>query len=334
MGSNHIDFDKIFKGFEDLKVVIIGDIMVDAYLWGTADRISPEAPVPIIDISERENRLGGAANVALNIKSLGAKPIICSVIGEDDKGDILTDLMIKRELSTEGIHQSKTRTTTSKTRIISGGQQMLRVDEEIKEDLDTESEEILIEKIKEIIGLQKIDVIIFEDYNKGVLTENVIRSIIDLANEKNIPTTVDPKKSNFFSYKGATLFKPNVKELKEGLKIDFDKSDIDQLEKVVDQLKLAINNEISLITLSEHGIFVKSKEGTSHIPAHIRKISDVSGAGDTVISVASLCLASGLPHEIMATVANLSGGLVCEKVGVVPTDKEQLLKETKALFSN
>lgn len=321
--------DQLFESFADLKVLVIGDVMIDAYLWGKVDRISPEAPVPVITVTEREDRLGGAANVALNVAAMGAKPIVCAIAGKDAKGDTLATLLEKRGLSSRGIVYSGTRPTTIKSRVISGHQHIVRVDEESTRPLAAEEESAFIKNLERIIQDEKPDVVIFEDYNKGLLTANVISRAIELCSNADIPTAVDPKKANFFSYKGVTLFKPNLKELREGLKVDFDKKDQHGLRNAVDQLEAEIQNRISLITLSEEGVYVKDGEIENRIPAHIRNISDVSGAGDTVISVAALCLARKTDSAFLAALANLAGGLVCERVGVVPIDRDQLLKEAK-----
>ncbi len=316
-----------FDKFDDLTVMVIGDVMVDSYLWGKVDRISPEAPVPIVRVTKKENRLGGAANVALNVASLGAKPLICAVAGRDSSGEIMTQLMEEGGMSSAGVVHSADRPTTVKTRVISQDQHIVRVDEESLAPLNEREETEFLSRVKSLIETQAPNVILFEDYNKGVLTPNVITGVIEMAKEHDIPTTVDPKKDNFFAYQGVTLYKPNLKELTEGLKVDIDKSDLETLKSAVNELEDRIGNEISLITLSELGVFVQGRGVSTRIPAHIRNISDVSGAGDTVISVASIGLALGLDIETIASLANLSGGLVCEKVGVVPIDKQQLLEE-------
>ena len=239
----------LFEQFDSMKVLVIGDVMIDAYLWGKVDRISPEAPVPVVEVNRNESRMGGAANVALNLMSLGAEPIICSAIGEDPKGDLFLDLMEKRSFSTDGIIRSNNRSTTCKTRIISGGQQILRVDEEMTKELDVRVEKLLSRKVVDHIETGDVDAIIFEDYNKGVLTANVIRTIIKKTNEASIPTCVDPKKANFFEYKNCTLFKPNLKEIKEGIKQDFDVEKPEQLLNAVVSMEEKIDNEYSLVTL-------------------------------------------------------------------------------------
>jgi rfaE bifunctional protein kinase chain/domain len=320
-----------FKSFNKLNVLIIGDVMIDSYMWGNVSRISPEAPVPIVAVNKKENRLGGAANVALNIQAMGATPILCAVIGDDDNSKVFNGLLKKQKLTTEGIIKSSNRVTTVKTRIIGNHHQMLRIDEEIETFINSKETDALTIKIKKLISDKKIDVIIFEDYDKGVITPALINYVVKLAKQKKIPTVVDPKKKNFMDYKGITLFKPNLKELKEGLKLDFDINNTAELTKVVDSFIKLQQIESALITLSEQGVYIHTPKSKTLVPAHIRDIMDVSGAGDTVVSIAALCLALNLPPITIATLSNLAGGLVCEKIGVVPVDKKQLLEEAKKL---
>lgn len=313
------------------KVLVIGDVMVDSYLIGKVDRISPEAPVPVVALKERNNLLGGAANVALNIKSLGAEAILCSVIGNDKQADILLDLMKKEGLKPDGIIRSSDRITTTKFRIIGNRMQMLRVDEEVDTDLNVADSSELLASISNLITNHKPDVIILQDYNKGVLSPYVIEKVAEMASEAGIPVAVDPKKKNFTAYKGITLFKPNLKEISEGLKTDVDPLSIESLRKAAEILHNKQNVQLVMITLSEYGVFVSSKNADGDIsviiPAVLRSIADVSGAGDTVISVAALCLATQTDPVFMATLSNLAGGLVCEESGVVPVNKIRLMVE-------
>lgn len=319
---------RLFSSFNEMKVLIIGDVMVDAYYWGSVDRISPEAPVPIIAVNKKEARMGGAANVALNIQALGATPILCSVIGKDQDGDEFLNLLDSCQQTDMGILRADDRTTTKKTRIIGNHHQMLRIDEEKIESLSNSTSAEFVAKVQQLINDEDIDVIIFEDYDKGVLNQSIIQEVVKLAKQKNIPTAVDPKKNNFLNFKNVDLFKPNLKELKEGLKLEFDVLDTEQLEAALNQLSGILNNAISFLTLSEHGVYIKTAEESIHVKAHLRDITDVSGAGDTVISVASLCLAARQSIKTIAEVSNLAGGLVCENVGVVPIDKGHLLEES------
>lgn len=328
-----MNYKDLFDKFNGLRILVIGDVMLDAYVMGKVNRISPEAPVPIVSLENEDARIGGAGNVALNLLALGAKPIICGVIGEDSSGDKLLNLFEKNGISTDGLVKSMVRKTTVKTRVISNKQQLLRIDSESTFPL-LESEEIKLNNTIQNIINQGIDGIIFEDYNKGVLTDSVIQNTIKIAKEKDIPTAVDPKKENFLSYKGVSLFKPNLKELKEGLNLNFDFNTKKELfEKGIELLEEKLQNEISFVTLSENGVFIKNQTEKYYVPAHMRSISDVSGAGDTVIAVATLCLISGASIQQIAEISNLAGGLVCEKSGVVSISKNDLLKEVSELLS-
>ena len=328
-----MNYKDLFDKFNGLRILVIGDVMLDAYVMGKVNRISPEAPVPIVSLENEDARIGGAGNVALNLLALGAKPIICGVIGEDSSGDKLLNLFEKNGISTDGLVKSMVRKTTVKTRVISNKQQLLRIDSESTFPL-LESEEIKLNNTIQNIINQGVDGIIFEDYNKGVLTDSVIQNTIKIAKEKDIPTAVDPKKENFLSYKGVSLFKPNLKELKEGLNLNFDfNSNKDLFEKGIEVLEEKLQNEISFVTLSENGVFIKNQTEKYYVPAHVRSISDVSGAGDTVIAVATLCLISGASTKQIAEISNLAGGLVCEKSGVVSISKNDLLKEVSELLS-
>jgi rfaE bifunctional protein kinase chain/domain len=326
----------LFDKFNTCKVLVIGDVMIDSYLIGKVDRISPEAPVPVVVLKKRDNMLGGAANVALNIKSLGAETFLCSVIGNDKQGDELLNLMEKSGLKSDGIVRSSERITTTKFRIIGNRMQMLRVDEEMDTDINGLEAKQLLARITELIETQKPNVIILQDYNKGVLSLEVIGEVAKLARKNEIPVAVDPKKKNFTAYKNFTLFKPNLKEISEGLKIDIEAISIESLQKAAEIIHTNQDIELVMITLSEHGVFMSSrnKAGNSSqvIPAVLRSIADVSGAGDTVISVVALCMAQKTDPFVTATLSNLAGGLVCEHPGVVAIAKEELLKEALKLI--
>lgn len=331
--------DQLFDSIPDKHVLILGDVMIDSYLFGRVDRISPEAPVPVVSLHTRENRLGGAANVALNIHAMGAKPLLCSIIGNDRQGDVFMDLLNTIGLDASGMIRSSSRITTTKFRVIGNNTQMLRVDEEHTHDLNGAEEDNYLNRVKNIIDHGSVDSIIMQDYNKGVLTPVFIGRVIAMAREKNIPVCVDPKKKNFDAFKGVALFKPNLKELKEGLKMEFDASDPVQLESAVSMLQTRQNFDMVMVTLSEQGVMIRSKSGpddyeVAMVPAHRRSIADVSGAGDTVISIAALCLAAGCKPAVLAALANLAGGLVCEEVGVVPINKQRFYREAVATGIN
>jgi rfaE bifunctional protein kinase chain/domain len=324
-----MNIEDFFDRFNGKRILVVGDVMLDAYMEGTVQRISPEAPVPIVQLTNKQERLGGAANVALNLVAMGARPILCSVTGNDSSSSCIKELLEAADISSEGLIFCQERQTTVKTRVIGNHQQLLRIDSERCHHLNSHQELELINRVQDLVE-GGADAIIFEDYNKGVLTPKVIESIIKLAKTNNLPTAVDPKREQFFSYRGVTLFKPNLKELKEGLGCDFSFSEERELfESAVLELESKLNNTISFVTLSEHGVFVKSGFEKWYAKAHIRNIADVSGAGDTVIAVATLCLLVGMPMEWMAEISNLAGGLVCEKSGVVSINKEELLLELK-----
>lgn len=321
----------LFAAFNDLTVLIVGDVMVDAYVWGRATRLSPEAPVPVVNVTRTEQRLGGAANVALNVQALGATPLLCAVIGDDAGGNQLLQLLHERQLSADGLVRSQERPTTVKQRILAQDQQLLRIDAEVETDLSAAEDAGLTEAYTQLLG--RADVVIFEDYDKGVLNADRIARFIGLARAQGVPTVVDPKKKNFLAYRGCTLFKPNLKELREGLKLEFGTPDVDRagFEAAVARLREVLAPEVVLVTLSEYGVFAQQGADKTYLPAHLRTISDVSGAGDTVISIAALCVALGLPAPVTAALANLGGGLVCEQVGVVPIEKTRLLQEAEAV---
>ena len=321
--------DSVFERFDSLRIVVVGDVMLDSYVWGKVDRISPEAPVPVVQVTRREYRLGGAGNVLLNLQALGAIPLVCTVIGADGFGDLLEKELRDRQIDCQGVIRSEKRLTTIKERILAGSQQVVRVDTELDTPINTDERTALIRRATALIPTA--DAVLFEDYDKGVLDPESIAAITACANAHGIPTVVDPKKRNFMAYQHTTLFKPNLKELKEGLKLDFDADDRGQLEQAAQVLKDKLLIKGSLITLSERGVFIDLDGQIHHLPAHYRQIADVSGAGDTVISIAACCTALGLPVRTIAALSNLGGGLVCEQVGVVPVDKSLLLSEAKRL---
>ncbi|MHA8085404.1 bifunctional heptose 7-phosphate kinase/heptose 1-phosphate adenyltransferase [Aquirufa antheringensis] len=315
----------LIEKFSSLRVLVIGDLMVDAYTWGKVNRISPEAPVPVVNVIKRESRLGGAGNVVLNIASLGAKPYVCSVIGDDSTGETLQGILQAAGLSTSGIITEKGRPTTVKERVIAGSQQLIRVDSETEAPVSLASSKALLEQVK--AWLPEVDVILFEDYDKGVLSTELIQEIILMAKAKQIPTVVDPKKKNFFAYSGATLFKPNLNELRDGLGLDASAIAPEAIAKTVADFKAAQSFTGLFVTMSERGVYMDFATDQIQIPAHIRQIADVSGAGDTVISIAACALAAGGSAAQIAELANLGGGLVCESLGVVPIDVELLKRE-------
>jgi rfaE bifunctional protein kinase chain/domain len=326
------DFDKLFHQVAGLKVAVIGDVMLDTYWWGNVDRISPEAPVPVVAVTKREHRIGGAGNVALNVCSMGASVSVVSVLGKDDDGELLAGLLEKNNIHTKYIVHSGHRITTNKIRIISRNQHMMRLDAEIADDLLKEDEDRLLYSLENYIAAESPDVIILEDYNKGVLTATVIKKVIRLCRKHDILTAVDPKRKNFFAYEGAGIFKPNFKEVKEGLNLLIESITLSVLKDMHLLLQEKLEHQVSLITLSEKGVFYQQENEAAIIPTHIRSIADVSGAGDTVIAVASLVYAATKDVKLMAEIANIAGGLVCEEVGTVAIDAGKLLAECRHLL--
>lgn len=325
-----VNIDKMFDDMSQLHVVVLGDVMLDNYWWGNVSRVSPEAPVPIVALNKRESRLGGAANVALNCVALGASVTLASVTGNDHEGHLLEDMAKQAGIDTSLLLLSSERITTTKTRVISRSQHLLRMDDEMCEELNTKDENKLLDKLLKFLQIKKPDVLIFEDYNKGLLKKNIIQRTIAHAKEVGIITTVDPKKDNFFAYKGVDVFKPNLKEVREGLNITLSDVSETELNKVHEMLREQLEHDVTFITLSEKGVYYNN--GSSEVmPSHLRSVADVSGAGDTVIATASMVYALTKDAALMAQISNIAGGLVCEEVGVVPVNKEDLIKEVKEL---
>lgn len=327
------DFKQLFSDFSSLRVGIIGDVMLDTYMWGRVDRISPEAPVPVVSLQNKEYRIGGAGNVALNCRSLDAKATLLTVTGEDADAQVLKGLFEQNGIDTSYMLSSASRITTNKMRIISRSQQMMRLDAEITRDLDPEEETRFLQQVKSYLDNEQPQVIILEDYNKGVLTDKVIRQVIAWCKEMQIIVAVDPKRRNFFSYTGVDIFKPNLKEVKEALNITSEGASESTMLSIHGELSRQLQHQISFITLSERGVFYQQGNEGHIIPSHIRNIADVSGAGDTVIAVASLVYAATRDVKLMAEMANIAGGLVCEEVGTAAINKEKLLQECELLLA-
>ncbi|MDO9510354.1 MAG: bifunctional ADP-heptose synthase [Bacteroidales bacterium] len=319
--------------FSDLPILVIGDVMIDSYIYGTADRLSPEAPVPVVSVKKRVNRLGGAANVALNLQAMGSRPILLSVCGKDEKGNDFIQLLKEHSISPEGIFQSPERITTTKFRVIGNNMQLIRVDEEVTHLLTATEEKEILARLHLLTESHAFAAIIFQDYDKGSISPALIHEVSVIAHKKGIPVVVDPKKRNFTEYKNVSLFKPNLKELREGLKLDKLPSFGEEFEKALIEFSNSIACDILMVTLSEQGVAICTGDNTEksvkYFPAHRRNIADVSGAGDTVISIAALCLGVGMTAQDMARISNLAGGMVCEYVGVVPVPKEKFILELR-----
>jgi rfaE bifunctional protein kinase chain/domain len=326
------DLKKLFAEMGHMKAAVIGDVMLDTYLWGHVERISPEAPVPVVSLDRREYRIGGAGNVALNLASLGAKVSTFAVIGTDADGDTLSGLLEASGIDTSYQLRSKSRITTNKARVMGRNQQMMRLDSETTRDLSSVEEDELLGQLRKYLETERPQVVIFEDYNKGVLTARVIREAVALCRHHEVITAVDPKRKNFFSYEGVTIFKPNLKEVREGLNILLEEVSLSALQDIHRQLSDRLKHRMSFITLSEKGVFYQLGEQAAQLPSHVRNIADVSGAGDTVIAVASLVYAATGDANLTAAVANIAGGLVCEEVGTAAISKPLLLEECERLL--
>lgn len=332
---NNINHEEVFNKFKNKNILIIGDVMVDTYMIGKVERISPEAPVPICDIEKKEYKLGGAANVAMSIKELGSNSLICSVVGDDDAGKIFMNLLEFNDMYQDGIVKTKSRKTTNKMRIVGNNYQMLRIDEESKEFLDITSYLELIKRIEIVIKKNVIDGIIIEDYDKGIVNRVLIDRLLELTNGK-IPIYVDPKYKNFNLYHDIKLFKPNLNEFKNGLKLDWGTEDIfEVIRKNCKKLHDEKNIEKIMVTMADRGMVISTKDGDSlHIRTIPRNIVDVSGAGDAVIALTTLMDIVGCDFEHTAFISNIAGGVVCEEVGVVPVSKYKILKEVQYLDEN
>jgi len=313
-------FKEIIKNFSSKKMLVIGDLMLDSYIWGKAERISPEAPVPVIKVDRSNYTPGGAANVALNLNSLLSTSQIVGVVGSDPDGTILTDLLTKEGINSEGIVNDSGRHTTVKTRVIAHGQQVVRVDREFDESVDETVQQEIMKQVARF--LPESDGVILSDYNKGVLTVRIIQNILDEAHKHKIPVYVDPKKENFFYYKGVRLFKPNFNEFISGVESNEGEKNIEELGV---RFQKQIAAEILLITQGEKGMMLFSDNSHQVISTKARLVHDVSGAGDTVISTFALSDLSGADPIEAATIANYAAGRVCEEVGVVPINLDMLI---------
>lgn len=315
--------------FDGLNILVIGDVILDHYLVGKANRISPEAPVPVVLHEKEEYRLGGAANVALNIKKLGASPYLVSVVGVDFYATKFAELLEQFFIQKTYLVTDKSRLTTCKTRMLASNQHLLRYDREVTTLIGPIIQQKVLNLVISIVEENEIDAILFQDYNKGVLTSELIANVLGIAQDYGIPTLADPKKTNFLAYCGVTWFKPNLREINDGLGLSISekKPEVTQLLEATNRLKRELGQEHTLITLGAKGMYYSNEDEAYLIPTRIRPIADVCGAGDTVISVVAAAVAAALEPSVIVNLANIAGGQVCEKVGVVPVDKQELFKE-------
>ena len=320
--------DTLKHNFSGKRIAVIGDLMLDCYFWGDVKRISPEAPVPVIEVANEFFRFGGAANVALNILKLGGVAYPVGVIGYDNDGSIFRSLINENKICTDGLMIDDKRPTTTKTRVIARQQHVVRIDKESKDDIPEHTQNKILDYIKE--NIEKLDGLILQDYNKGVLTPLLIKNIIELAVNNNKLITVDPKFSNFFSYQNVTVFKPNRKETEDALGIRIRTNE--DVSLAGNKLLEKLNAKFVLLTLGEEGIAIFQKgKPEKRMPTKARKVSDVSGAGDTVISTLTMALAAGADILVASYLANYAGGIVCEEVGIIPIERDKLFSTVSDL---
>jgi len=314
--------EEIFNYSMSKKIAVIGDVMLDRFFWGKVSRISPEAPVPVIDIEKESFHLGGAANVANNLHSLGVEPILCGIVGDDNTGNIFKSIAQSKGINIDGIYVDKTRPTTVKTRIIGNNQHIARLDREVRTPAGSKVNDLILSNLKQLNDLSGI---IFEDYNKGTISETLIIKILNFAKEMDIPVFVDPKFDNFFNFKNVFLFKPNKKEAQNALGISIEnKEDVITAGKTLLE-RLECKN--ILLTLGSQGMMLFESDGTiSSVPTIARQVADVSGAGDTAIATLSVSISGGADIKEAATLSNYASGAVCELPGIVSITKEMIFK--------
>ncbi|MDW7996073.1 MAG: bifunctional ADP-heptose synthase [Bacteroidota bacterium] len=302
-------------------IAVVGDVMVDRYFWGSVTRISPEAPVPVVDFEVEEVRLGGAANVAHNLHSLGLKPLLVGVIGQDVAGDTLLELARGLGFETEALFRDPARPTTEKIRILGNRQHLVRLDREVRTPVDGNVVTHVLHLLEKV---PDIEALIFQDYNKGMLTPELIRAVIELMSCRGVPVLADPKRDNFFAYVGVTLFKPNRREAAQALQRGL--RSVEDVRWAACQLQERLRCRAVLLTLGEEGMFLREGDGReSLIPARAHHVADVSGAGDTVIATVAAALVAGATFQEAALLSNFAAGVVCAEPGVVPIDPQALL---------
>jgi D-beta-D-heptose 7-phosphate kinase/D-beta-D-heptose 1-phosphate adenosyltransferase len=324
-----LDKKKLLKYLDRLKdstLLVVGDIMLDHFIWGKVSRISPEAPVPVVDIQNESIMLGGAANVLNNITSLGGKAIICGVVGNDEMGKKIVHELRLQNVDTEGLVVESSRPTTIKTRVIAHSQQVVRFDRESRGEISSDSEKLILGYVRR--NIRSISGIIVSDYSKGVVTKALVAGLVKAAKETGIPVAADPKVNHFDYYKGVTVVTPNNLEASQasGIEIVDDITLAAAGRKLLNRLK----NDSVLITRGEHGmsLFRREKEPV-HIPTVAKEVYDVTGAGDTVIAVFMLALAAGAPMDEAAMIANHAAGIVVGEIGTATVKPEQLKKAIK-----
>ena len=323
-----MDLLKAILGLKNKSILVVGDTMVDRFVWGKVSRISPEAPVPVVEVTKETQTLGGAGNVANNITSLGAKAYIITVIGDDLDGLCMKEMLESKNINTDYVIVDKQRPTTLKTRIVASNQQVVRVDKEIKGYFSGKTEVAILKNIDAV--MKKVDGVIISDYAKGIVTDKVLKKIITLAKNKKIPVTVDPKVENFKKYKHITCMTPNTKEAIEGMNAQHQgiKSD-DDIAKLGKKILKLVESQSVLITRGEKGMTIIEKNKVTHIPTRAKEVYDVTGAGDTVIATMTLALAAKRKLVEAAEIANFAAGIVVGKVGTATVTVDEIVKTIK-----
>lgn len=306
------DVESLFNRAKTIKALVIGDLMLDEYLWGKAERISPEAPVQVVEVNREDLRLGGAGNVANNLVALGCTVSVCSVIGGDENGTILRRVFTGKGISSEGVFEDPCRSTSRKTRILAANQQIVRIDRETKDPVHREFEEKVIDFLVET--QREWDVILVSDYMKGVLTPKILAAVIEIGTSRGIPVVVDPKGADYSKYSGATIITPNRREAEVASHVPI--NDETSLDSAAETLLAAGKYQALLITRSSEGMSLYLNDGSvTHIPTVAREVYDVTGAGDTVMATLGLGLACGLGFAEAAGIANVAAGIAVGKVG-------------------
>jgi D-glycero-beta-D-manno-heptose-7-phosphate kinase len=322
---------ELLAGFPGKTVAVIGDLMIDRYYWGNVHRVSPEAPVPVVEVESESVRLGGAANVASNIQALGGSAVMVGLVGNDHPGEQLQALLRERGFDTSAVLIDKGRPTTVKTRVIAHGQHVVRIDNESKQDASEALAATIIDVVRR--NIRSFDGVVLEDYNKGVVTREVIREVIALAREHGVPVTVDPKFNNFFEFKQVTVFKPNRREVEEvlGGKLRSTEDVVRAGKKLIELL----GAENVLLTRGEEGMsLIEAGGGVTHLPTAATHVADVSGAGDTVIATLTMALAAGAGMKEACLLANCAGGVVVGSVGIVPIQPDELVAAVRHFINH
>jgi D-beta-D-heptose 7-phosphate kinase/D-beta-D-heptose 1-phosphate adenosyltransferase len=321
----------VVRSFSGKRIIVIGDLILDRYVWGKANRISQEAPVPVVRVLREELVLGGAANVLHNLVSLGAEPYAFGIIGQDESGHQLRDDCQSAGINTDGVIAVENRKTTLKTRVIADQQQVVRIDDEDTEDIDSTTTQALLDALRTSVQENNIEALIIEDYNKGVITTELAARIVDIAKAASIPLALDPHPGNRMTLDHVTLMTPNHKEAfamaslyEESIVLPLSKDA--HLKQAADAIAVTWNVDQLLITLGADGMALFS-DGADvvHIPTKAKEVFDVSGAGDTVIAVYTLAIAAGAEARMAAAVANVAAGIVVGKVGTVSVTADELL---------